>query len=222
MPSPTLHHDPDGTELNSPEPRRPRLLIEGTPPSFPSTYRRLLRRADRADVALTRLRIATLRLRASDLRRMQGMRLLLAELTTSAWEVETHRALLDSRRGPLLRTLIARLERGQLQIRAAPLAGWAPDFTVFHRTGKAPRALLGPHWLESTPGLRGPRFGLYVAGGDAQRVAKRYEVVWSQAYDVGQAVARLLGGTLNAIDRLTPPGERGIVLAPQDRGSLPP
>lgn len=189
--------------------RTPRLLIEGQAPGFPATFRQHLQAADRADIALTRLRIATLRLRRRDLAKLGGIRLLLAELTTSAWEVETHRALLDDRREPVLRALIRRLEEGELEIRAAPLAAWAPDFTVFHREGRDPRALLGPHWLEPTPGQRGPRFAFLVDGADADRVAERFARVWASAYDVGPAVGRLLGGTLGALDRLTHSASRG-------------
>ena len=181
------------------------LLVEGESPSFPLEFRRLLRESRGADIALTRLRITTMRLREEDVKRIGRIRLLLAELTTSAWEVETHRALLDARRAPVLRTLITLLDEGRLQIRAAPLAAWAPDFTVFRGKRRARRALIGPHWLESSPG-KGPRFAMLVSGSDARRVATRFDTIWGKAYDVGPAVARLLGGTLAAVDRLTPPG----------------
>lgn len=174
------------------------------------------------DVALTRLRIATLRLDATDLGGVRRLRLVLAELTTAAWEVETHRALLNPRREPMLRTLISGIRRGTVEVRAAPLAGWSPDFTVFHPDEGLSAALLGPHWLEPNPGSRGPRFGFLVAGREATRVADRFERVWADAYDVGPAVGRLLGNTVEAIDRLTPFHDRGIVSAPQNRGNLPP
>jgi hypothetical protein len=199
-----------------------RLLIEGAPPRFPSVYRRFLRQSDQVDVALTRLRISTLRLRDIDLTRVGRMRIVLAELTTSAWEVETHRALLDPRREAALRTLIARLQSGALGIRAAPLRAWSPDFSIFHRDEAHPRALLGPHWLESTPGFRGPRFAFSVSGSDATKVAQRFERLWESAYDVGPAVARLLGGTLEALDRLTRSENRSIVAAPQNWGRYMP
>lgn len=208
-----------------PEPRshpaRGRLLIEGAEPGFPRVYRRNLRRSTGADIALTRLRIATLRLRPRDVDHILSLRLLLAELTTSAWEVETHRALLDPRRAPMLRILIALLESGRLQFRAAPLAAWAPDFTVFHRDGRAREAMIGPHWLESSPG-QGPRFAAVVTGTEARRVGERFDQIWRRAYDVGPAVARLLGGTLAAVDRLTPPSGSGIVPALQKLEFLPP
>lgn len=199
-----------------------RLLIEGSPPRFPTVYRRFLRCSDRVDVALTRLRIATLQLRDADLERVTRLRIVLAELTTSAWEVETHRSLLDPRRAAALRTLIVRLGEGAVQIRAAPLRAWSPDFSVFHRGDRPRRALLGPHWLEASPGFPGPRFAFSVAGTDARRVAMHFSKLWDSAYDVGPAVARLLGGTLEALDRLTPPGNRSIVAAPQNRGRYMP
>lgn len=202
--------------------RRPRLLIEGSTPRFPGVYRGLLRRSSRVDVALTRLRIATLRLRAADLGSVRRLRIVLAELTSAAWEVETHRALLNPQREPLLRGLISRIQDGSLQVRAAPLASWSPDFTVFHPDDGGNQALLGPHWLEATPASRGPRFAFLVSGRDAMRVADRYERVWAEAYDVGPAVGRLLGSTLAAIDRLTPFRDRSIVSAPQNLGNLPP
>lgn len=199
----------------------PRLLVEGVPPRFPTIYRRWLRGCRRADIALTRLRIATLRLAPHDLGRVGRIRLVLSELSTSAWEVETHRTLLDPGRGPVLRMLVSRLRAGTLEVRSAPLAGWSPDFTVFHGDA-GERALLGPHWLERTPGMGGPRFAFAVGGADAVRVAERFARIWDGAYDVGSAVARLLGGTVEALDRLTPPAGEGIVSAPQFRGVLPP
>lgn len=202
-----------------------RLLIEGVSPRFPAVYRRWLGRSDRVDIALTRLRIATLRLEVDDLRRVDRIRIVLAELSTSAWEVETHRALLDPRRAPVLRRLVDLLRTGRLRVRSAPLAGWAPDFTVFHRDGAGaggPRAIVGPHWLEGSPGLQGPRFAFAVHEHDARRVAERFERIWERAYDVGPAVTRLLGGTMEALDRLTPTIGQGIVSAPQHRGTLPP
>lgn len=201
---------------------RPRLLIEGSPPRFPSVYRGLLRDSTRVDVALTRLRIATLRLQSADLIAVRRLRIVLAELTTAAWEVETHRALLNPRREPMLRALISGIQKGKLQVRAAPLASWSPDFTVFHPEEGHSRALLGPHWLEATPSSRGPRFGFLFSDREAMRVADRFERVWAEAYDVGPAVGRMLGNTLAAIDRLTPFRDRSIVSAPQNLGNLPP
>ena len=204
----------------------PRLLIEGLSPRFPTLYRRWLTGADRADIALTRLRIASLRLDLGHLTRVRRIRIVLAELTTAAWEAETHRVILDPERGPTLRHLISLLCEGRLEVRSAPLAGWAPDFTVFHRGPPRrplpPRALLGPHWLERAAGLDGPRFALAVGGDDARRVADRFEKIWVRAYDVGPAVARLLGGTVESLDRLTPSIRNGIVSAPQHGGDLPP
>lgn len=213
---------PDDGAVEPPSAEVPRLIVEGAAPRFPTVYRRWLRHARAADVALTRLRIATLRLDPHDLVRVDRIRLVLAELSTSAWEVETHRALLDPGRGPVLRLLVDRLRSGTLEVRSAPLAGWSPDFTVFHGEAPACRALLGPHWLEPTPGLAGPRFAFAVGGRDARSVAERFARIWDSAYDVGPAVTRLLGGTVEALDRLTPPGDRGNVAAPQNRGVLPP
>lgn len=202
---------------------RGRLLVEGTAPSFPSVYRRLLRRSETVDVALTRLRIATLKLEEADVAGLVRFRLVLAELTTSAWEVETHRALLDPGREGVLRALIERLQGGGLEVRAAPLGAWSPDFSVFRGSADGPpTALVGPHWLEPSPGRGGPRFAFMVGGEDARRVSVRFDRLWRRAYDVGPAVGRLLGGTLAVLDRLTPPGNPDIVSAPHIRGVLPP
>lgn len=202
------------------------LLIEGSDPRFPTLYRRWLARADQADIALTRLRIATLRLETRDLARVRKIRIVLAELSTAAWEAETHRALLNPGRSPPLRRIIEMLREGRLQVRSAPLAGWAPDFTVFHRRSgpdaSSTRALLGPHWLEPASGLDGPRFAMATRGSDARRVAECFETIWGRAYEAGPAVARLLGATMEALDRLTPPGQIGIVSAPRQREILPP
>ncbi len=199
-----------------------RLLIEGSGPRFPVVYRGLLATSTKVDIALTRLRIATLRLQPGDLDQVRSLRIVLTELTTAAWEVETHRALLNPRREPQLRALIEGIRSGRVEVRSAPLATWAPDFTLFHGVRTAPVALIGPHWLETGPGRRGPRMAFEVTGPDARRLASAYTRIWDDAYDVSPAVGRMLGHTLDALDRLTPSGDPGMVSAPQNWGSLPP
>ncbi|MEK9499750.1 hypothetical protein WI372_01985 [Gemmatimonadota bacterium DH-20] len=228
-PPPRFASIPPGTiRTDRPPALPPTLLIEGTSPRFPVVYRRWLGRSSRVDVALTRLRIATLRLQAGDLARVERLRIVLAELSTAAWEAETHRALLDPQRGPMLRRIIQLLQEGRLEVRSAPLAGWAPDFTIFHdrepgeEKASPARALIGPHWLETGAGLAGPRFAFAVEGVDARRAQERFTSIWRHAYDVGPAVTRLLGGTMEALDRLTPSIRQGIVSAPQHWGVLPP
>lgn len=231
LPPPTPTAPPPRTcAPESANPRSPRLLVEGSSPRFPAVYRRWLAASDEVDIALTRLRIATLRLEERDLARVERLRIVLAELSTAAWEAETHRVLLDPRRGPMLRRVIDLLREGRLQVRSAPLAGWAPDFTVFHQRSRTvgadalppPRALLGPHWLEASAGLAGPRFAFEVHGADADRVSNRFGVIWDRGYDVGPAVTRLLASTMDTLDRLTPSIRQSIVFAPHDRGVLPP
>lgn len=192
---------------------RARFVDESTRPDMPALYRRHLRTSRTADIALTRLRILGLRLNAADVAQLPRIRLCVAHPRAAEWEVEVHRSLLDPSRAAPVRGLISALAQGRITVRAAPLGGWSPDFTVFGRDSGPRRALVGSHWLERPHPERGPVIGVELAGAGARALSRRFDDVWESAYEVTPALAGLLG---RAIDHT-----RGRPVEPIDTPEIP-
>lgn len=184
----------------------PRLLDERSVPDFRACFGALARRATTLDVAVTRIRLTTLELDVGELAGLTRMRVLLAEVRAPLLDVEAHDALLDPAREVTLRHLIAELARGRLQVRAAPLGGWAPDFSVFHGRRGPVGALVGPHWLERPYPYRGPAWATLVGPAPARRVAARFDELWRAGHDVSPALARIL----DRAAAVNPPAPAGI------------
>lgn len=173
-----------------------RLLEESTRPDVPDVFRRHLRRSVCTDIALTRLRILGLRLGPGDVDALPRLRLCVAHPRAAEWEVEVHRALLDPSRRRTVRGLVEALVAGRITVRAAPLGGWSPDFSVFHADDGPRRALVGSHWLERPHPERGPVIGVELAAAGARALARRFDDVWRMSYDITPALVGLLGRTL--------------------------
>jgi hypothetical protein len=170
----------------------PRLLDERTRPDFRDCFGALARSADALDLAITRVRLTTIRLEVGELAGLRRMRLLLAEVRAPRLDAEAHEALRDPGRSVTVRHLINQLERGRLQVRAAPLGGWSPDFSVFHRDRRPVGALLGAHWLERPYPYRGPAWAVWLGPADARRTSARFDELWNRSHDVSPALRRLL------------------------------
>lgn len=176
----------------------PRLLDERHRPDFRDVFGRLASASSRIDVAVTRIRLTTLDLGVSELAGLEGIRLLLAEVRADVLDAEARTALNDPGRATVLRHLIGRLRAGDVEVRAAPLGGWSPDFTVFHGRDEGPgHALVGPHWLERPYPLRGPAWAALHGPDGARLAARRFEQLWAGAHDVSPALGRLLGRALD-------------------------
>ncbi len=184
-------HDPRRPRRPPPD-RPPRLLDERGGPDFPERFQHLAQRADAIDVALTRVRLTTLQLDVGALAGVGRMRVLLAEVRAPTLDAEAHEALLDPARAVTVRRLLDELGRGRLLVRAAPLGGWSPDFSVFHRAQRPDGALFGPHWLERPYPYRGPAWAVEVGASDAARAALRFDELWARSHDVTEALRRLL------------------------------
>jgi hypothetical protein len=169
----------------------PHLIDERSRPGFRETYGALVSRAARLDVALTHLRLASLDLSDDEVSGIRRVRLLLAQVSAVALDAEAHAVLHRSDRADNLRRLAALLCAGRIEVRSAPLAAWAPDFSVFV-SGAGPFALLvGPHRFE-LEGIGGPTLASVHEGVDARRGAMRFEELWANAHDIGPAIARIL------------------------------
>jgi hypothetical protein len=170
----------------------PRLIDERSRPGFRELFGRLARRATALDVALTHLRLSTLDLSERELASVRRIRLLLAEVSAVSLDAEAHALLHRAPTAANLRRLSAQLALGTIEVRSAPLGGWAPDFSIF-RTDQGPcAALIGPHRFDRGPGHEGPVLASLHGGADAARLALRFADIWGRGHDIRPAIAGIL------------------------------
>jgi hypothetical protein len=170
----------------------PQLLDERSRPSFRNLFGRLLSESTRLDTALLRIRLRAVDLSALEMKRLEQLRILVGGIDAGSLEWEAQALAQDSTRSNFIQRLVALLADDRLDVRAAPLAGWAPDFSIFsHREG--PRALLlGPHWFQKPFAHRGPAWGCLFGPREAALARARFEENWAGAHDIGPAVSALL------------------------------
>jgi hypothetical protein len=178
----------------------PALLDERSDPDFRTVFGWLSRRSSEMDVALTRLRLSTLDLDAAEVGRLRRLRLLLAQVDAVSLQVEACALLGDETRGATLRHLGHLLAHGVIEIRAAPLAGWSPDFTVFSTESGPQGVLLGPHWFQRPFPHRGPALASLHGPDAASRVRERFTEAWERGHDIGAAVVGILERGLRPAD----------------------
>jgi hypothetical protein len=171
----------------------PRLLDDRSRPGFRELFGRLARRATGIDVALTHLRLSTLDLSERELRHVERIRLLLAEVSAVSLDAEAHAML---HRGPMaanLRRLATLLSLARIEVRSAPLGGWAPDFSVFRNQEGPCAVLIGPHRFDRGMLHEGPVLASLHGAEEAVRVATRFAEIWSRGHDIRPAIAGILG-----------------------------
>jgi hypothetical protein len=168
------------------------LLDERGRPDFRDVFGALVRRSVDVATAVTRVRLATLDLSADDLASTQSLRVLVTELNALTLGSEARLIQADPRRAPRVALFRSLLEDGRLEVRSAPLGGWAPDFSVFS-TAEGPWAvLIGQHWFERPYPHRGPALGSVHFEDAARLAARRHAQLWDRAHDVGPAVWNIL------------------------------
>lgn len=168
------------------------LFDERGRPDFRDVFGALARGSTEISAAVTRVRLTTVDLQAEEVADLRHFRVLLSELSALRLEAEAHALLHLRRRAPNLRLLVTLLEQGRLEVRAAPLGGWSPDFTVFAGASGPSAVLAGFHAFERPYPHRGPALG-FLHGEDAARIAaRRHEELWAEAHDVGPTLWTLL------------------------------
>lgn len=187
----------------------PALLDERSDPDFRRVFGWLCSRSTEVDVALTRIRLSTLDLDPEEVAGLRRLRLLLAEVNAVSLDVEAHALLGDPRRGATLRHLGKLLDVGVIEIRAAPLAGWSPDFTIFGSKDGPEAALLGYHWFQRPFPHRGPALAALHGPEDAARVKARFAEAWARAHDIGSAVVGILERSRRTADGAPGKGRNG-------------
>jgi hypothetical protein len=178
----------------------PRLLLDRRTPDFPEVYAALLRHHRRLDLATWRIRLAGLHLPPTTLLHMEGIRVVVGELDGQRLAAEAEGMAVLARRVDTVRALLSLLLEGRLEIRSAPLGGWAPDFSLFRGGAGGAALLVGPHWLERPFPHRGPALASLHSGPEAMAVGRRFEELWLESHDVGPAILRMLS---EAVSRST-------------------
>ena len=170
----------------------PQLLDDRSDPDFRETYGMLARRARGLDVALTHIRLATLDLSEAELGKVHRVRLLLAEVSAAALDAEAHAVLHQPKVAENLRRLTALVHLGRIEVRSAPLGGWAPDFSVFRDHDGSFAVLIGPHRFGGGALHRGPEIASLHGAAAAARTAQRFHEIWEQAHDISPAIFGIL------------------------------
>jgi len=173
-------------------PERAIFLDERHRPDFRDVFGALSRRSTEIVAAVTRVRLSTVDLGPEELKGLLSLRVLISEVNAHTLDAEVFGLLHQPRRAPNVRMLTAMLGEGRLEVRAAPLGGWSPDFTVFSEAAGPTAVLTGFHWFERPYPHRGPALAS-LHGADAARLARRrYDELWQAAHDVGPALWSIL------------------------------
>lgn len=196
----------------------PQLMDERSSPSFRSLFGRLLSESTRLDTALSRIRLRAVDLSALEMQRLERLRILVGGIDAQSLEWEAQALAQDPGRSTFIERLATLLANERLFVRAAPLAGWAPDFSLFSNP-EGPRALLlGPHWFQRPFPHRGPAWGCLFGSREAAVATSRFEENWAGAHDIGDAVRALLE---RAGDRASDPWKSPVTQG-SDRSSATP
>ena len=135
--------------------------------------------------------VPALDLSETEIGRIDGMRLLLAQVSAVALDAEAHALLHRPDRAENLRRLAGLVRAGRIEVRSAPLAAWAPDFTVF-ATGAGPFAVVvGPHRFDRGD-LSRPTLASVHGREEATRTQRRFDEIWALGYDIRPAVTGIL------------------------------
>lgn len=146
----------------------------------------LLVNAARADIALTRVRLAALDLTEVEVRSGARCRVLLGALDASV--------LLDAADDaaairPGLRHLAEWLASDRLEVRSAGLGSWMPDFSVYEDRAGRTTSLVGAHYFGSPQLAVGPSVTVVTTDESAARLlCGRFDELWGRAHDVAPAI----------------------------------
>jgi hypothetical protein len=176
----------------------PTLNDERRHPTFRELFSELLGQASRLDTAILRVRLGAIELATAQLRKLEGIRILVAEVNMHTLEWEAHTLLADRNRAGLVYLLSEFLASRRLMIRSAPLAGWSPDFSVFSTHSKPTAVVIGPHSFHPPFPHRGPAWISRFGSVEAERARIRFDEMWAAAHDIDDAFGDLLRRALEA------------------------
>jgi hypothetical protein len=163
------------------------IIDEHAQPPLRRRLGRLLHDAHYADFAVTRIRIAGIDLDDDEIAGLTRCRVLVAHLNADTLAEAADAGMLRPEHRRNLRVLLRFVDSGRLQLRAAGVGAWVPDFSVFH--GDADALILGAHYFGRTYPAVGPSFTCITRETAAVRTAaRRFEDLWHEGRDVLPAI----------------------------------
>jgi len=174
----------------------PALLDERSRPSLRERLGSLLARAREADFAIARIRLDALDLSTTEMAGVRRCRVLVGRLDahTLAGSGSVDPDEIE-RRFQALRDF---LDTGRLEVRAAGLLTWNPDFSVLRGVADGPPAdvaLIGAHYFARP--YDGDGLALTCIATDPRAIAlatARFDELWERAYGVEEALRATLAG----------------------------
>jgi hypothetical protein len=172
------------------------LLDDRTDPPLRTLIGALLARATTADFAISRMRLDGLDLGDGELSRIQRCRVLLGRLDARTLEELMRGDGYGPARRHHLRALRDFLASGRVEVRAAGVVAWNPDFSILDGLHDAPAqtvALIGAHYFLRPYPIDGVALTtMLTAPTPVARVRVRFDELWDQGYDVGEVVRAAL------------------------------
>lgn len=179
------------------------FIDEHTHPPFRQRLGRFLRQARHADFAVTRIRIAGIDLDDEEIAGVTRCRVLVAHLNADTLAEAADAGMLRPEHRRNLRVLLRFVDSGRLQLRAAGLDAWVPDFSLFH--GDADALILGAHYIGRTYPTVGLSLTCITDDAAAIRTAtRRFEDLWREGRDVLPAIRGTLELALAAASAPNP------------------
>lgn len=181
-----------GERQRRPGPMRTMLVDDRARPTFRERLGHALAGAAEADFAVARIRLAAIDLTDRETARVRRCRVLVGRLDAEALVRTGDQAP----GGGAPAALRAFLDSGRLEVRAAGLEVWTPDFSILRGLRDAPHdalVVVGAHYFARPFTNGGPAFTCMLAGREAaDRATRRFEELWRKGYDVADIVREAL------------------------------
>jgi hypothetical protein len=194
---------------NPPDPREPDpvslLLDDRVDPPLRVRIGELLASTTTADFAISRMRLDGLDLGGGELGRIQRCRVLLGRLDARTLEVLMGGNQSGTARPHHLRGLRDLLISGRVEVRAAGVVAWNPDFSIFgglHGSPASAVALVGAHYFMRPFPIDGVALTMMItAPAPIRHLQRRFDELWEEGYDVGEVVRTTLEHLEEELDR---------------------
>lgn len=174
----------------------PLLMDDRADPPLRDLIGGLLARATTADFAISRMRLDGLDLGGGELGGIQRCRVLMGRLDARALDELMGGNNPGSARLHHLQALREFLASGRVEIRAAGVVAWNPDFSILDGLRDAPAsaiALVGAHYFLRPYPIEGVALTMMIRAPTAiGRLRARFDELWEEGYDVGEVVRAAL------------------------------
>lgn len=168
------------------------LIDEKSTPTLRTVLGSMLARAERADFAIHRIRLAAIDLSSGELGHVRQCRVILGRVDADLLQLRPTTSPGDSLAAA--RRLTTFLQSGRLEVRACPRIPWAPDFSILHDITLADghafgsACLVGAHWFREPPTAGPSLTSISREPAAVRRALQRFTELWNNAHDVRPAV----------------------------------